>query len=61
MKFGKFLNKVQKILQNEVEIDLRTVKLIIIVFEECLSEKRKERWSTELEMIKSYKSIQTKL
>ena len=61
MKFGKFLSKVQKILQYEVEIDLRTVKLVITAFEECLSPKRRERWSTELEMIKSYKSVQTKL
>lgn len=61
MKFGRFLSKVQKIIQNEVEIDLRTIRLVIVAFEECLSSQRKERWSTELEMIKSYKSVQNKL
>lgn len=59
MKFGRFLNKVQKMLQFQVEFDLRTVKRIIILFEESLSEKQQERWATELEMIKSYKSVQT--
>lgn len=59
MKFGRFLSNVQKILQTEVGIDLQTVKRIIILFEESLSWKQQERWTTELEMIKSYKSIQT--
>ena len=59
MKFGRFLSKVQKMLQTEVGIDLRTVKRIIILFEESLSWKQQERWTTELEMIKSYKSVQT--
>jgi len=58
MKFGRFLNRVQKMLQFEVEIDLRTVKRIIILFEKSLSLKQQERWATELEMIKKYKSVQ---
>lgn len=59
MKFGRFLSNVQKMLQAGVEIDLQTVKRIIILFEESLSWKQQERWTTELEMIKSYKSVQT--
>lgn len=59
MKFGRFLSNIQKMLQAGVGIDLRTVKRIIILFEESLSWKQKERWTTELEMIKSYKSVQT--
>ena len=61
MKFGRFLTKVQKILQYEVDVDLKTVKKVIEVFEQCLSPKQIERWNTELEMIKSYKSVQTNL
>jgi len=61
LKFGRFLNKVQKTIQYDVDIDLKTVRRIIGIFEDCLSMKQLVRWSTELDMIKSYKSTQTNL
>ncbi len=58
MKFGTFLGKVKQLLQKDSEIDLQTVKKIIKIFEDCLTNQKRERWSTELEMIKSYKSVE---
>lgn len=60
MKFERFLKTISKLLQLG-DIDIPTTRKIILVFEESLSDKQKERWKIELVMIKSYKSAQTKL
>lgn len=57
MKFEMFLREVKKLLPIKNEIGIIVIKEIIVVFEQCLSEKQKKRWNTELEMIKSYKSV----
>lgn len=62
LKFEKFLNRIQEVIQSnteEVFVDLNTVKFIILIFEEELSEKQRIKWKTKLAMIKSYKSVES--
>jgi len=55
MKFNTFLIRVQEYLAEGI-VDIKTVKILITDFEECLSPFEKEVLNTPLEMIKSYKS-----
>ena len=54
MKIQKFLTWIQDKLLNYPDISLCTVKLFIQEFFNCLSEKERERWKINLQMINEF-------
>ena len=58
MKIERFLNWIQDKLLNYPDISLCTVKLFIQEFFNCLSEKERERWKINLQMINEFTLIQ---
>jgi len=58
MKFEKFLNWIQKQLLFYPDIHLATVKMFVNKFIQCLSDKEKEKYIIELNMIDKFTNKQ---
>ena len=61
MKIEKFLKWIQFHLLNYPDISFKTVKMFVDKFEQCLSERERIRWLTQIQIIREFSLIQISL
>lgn len=58
MKIQKFLEHLQHLILFETNINLKTFKLILYYFKECLSDPEIKRWNTTINILEKYDTKQ---
>lgn len=61
MKLEKFIKWIHFNLLNYPDISFKTVKMFVDKFEQCLSEKERIRWKTDIQIIREFSLIQISL
>jgi len=61
MKLEKFLKWIQFNLLNYPDVSFKTVKMYMDKFENCLSNKERIRWKTQIQIIREFSLIQISL
>lgn len=61
MKLEKFIKWIQFNLLNYPDISFKTVKMFVDKFEQCLSDRERIRWKTQIQIIREFSLIQITL